>query len=90
MKDTLVKVISETGSLRAYACICTEMVNEAYSRLKPSPLAGVMLGRSLAGMSLLGGTVKQNQRLAMKFEGNGPLGKILSESDGYGQVRGSR
>lgn len=89
MSDYLVKVISESGSLRAYACITTEMVNEAYSRLKPSALAGVMLGRALAGMSLLGGTVKQNQRLAMKFEGNGPLGKIICESDGYGHVRGT-
>lgn len=89
MSDYLVKVISESGSLRAYACVTTEMVNEAYSRLKPATLAGVVLGRALSGMALLGGTVKQRQRLSFRMEGNGPIGKVVCESDGFGNVRGT-
>ncbi len=88
MKDYLVKVISESGSIRGYACITTGLVNEAYRRQNPATLAGIMLGRTLSGAALMGGTVKDQQRIALKLEGNGPLQKIVTESDATGKVRG--
>ena len=87
--DYLVKVISESGTLRAYACVTTGVVNEAYSRINPSSLAGVMLGRAISGIALLGGTVKGEERLSLKIEGGGPLKKIIAESDAYGNIRGT-
>lgn len=88
MKDYLLRCISESGSIRAYVALTTNAVNEAYRRQKPASLSGVMLGRALTGAALLGGTVKQRERIAIKFEGNGPLRKLLAESDGMGHVRG--
>jgi len=89
MNDYLVKVVSESGSLRAFACVTTGLVNEAYNRQKPAEISGIMLGRALSGMALLGGTVKQKERISLRFEGNGPIGKIIAESDGHGNVHGS-
>ncbi len=89
MNDYMIKVISESGSLRAYACVTTGVVNEAWSREKPAPLSGMMLGRALSGMALLGGMVKGQEKIWMKFEGNGPIQKIQAECTGVGAVRGS-
>lgn len=88
MKDYLLRCISESGSIRAYIAITTNSVNEAYAIQKPASLSGIMLGRALTGAALLGGTVKMRERLALKFEGNGPLKKIIAESDGLGHIRG--
>lgn len=88
MKDYLLRCISESGSIRAYIAITTNTVNEAYRRQSPASLSGIMLGRALTGAALLGGTVKMRERIALKFEGNGPLQKILTESDGLGHIRG--
>ena len=88
-KDYLLKVISESGSLRAYACDLTETVNEAYNRIKPKTLSGIMLGRAIVGAALLGGTLKGRERIALHFQGNGPLEKVIAESDTNGNVRGT-
>jgi molecular chaperone Hsp33 len=42
----------------------------------------------LTGGALMGALLKTGQRLALKFEGDGPLGKILVEADSDGGVRG--
>ncbi len=89
MNDYLVKVISESGSLRAFACVTTGLVNEAYNRQKPAEISGMMLGRVLSGMALLGGTVKQRERISLRFEGNGPIERIIAESDAEGNIHGS-
>jgi len=40
------------------------------------------LGRTLTGAALLAALLKDDQSLQLKFEGNGPLGKIITEA-GY-------
>lgn len=46
------------------------------------------MGRGLAGGALMGALLKDSQRIALKFEGNGPLRKLLVEADSDGAVRG--
>jgi molecular chaperone Hsp33 len=48
----------------------------------------VALGRALTGGVLLGALLKGRQRVALKFEGNGPLGKIVVEADPMCLVHG--
>jgi len=52
------------------------------------PLAAVALGRALTGAALLAALLKDGQSLQLKFEGNGPLGKIITEAGYDGWVRG--
>ena len=89
MSDYLLKAISRSGAIRGYAAITTDFVNEAYKRSEPASLSGVMLGRALTAGALMGGLVKDRERIALRFEGNGPIGSISVESDGHGRLRGS-
>ncbi len=88
MKDYLVRAITKSGNIRGLACISTRLVADAATRQSAFPTAAVALGRALTGGALMGALLKGEQRVALKFEGNGPLRKILVEADGEGNVRG--
>lgn len=88
MSDYLVRIIAESANIRALACVTTELVNEARRRHGTWPTASAALGRALTGGALMGALLKTGQRVALRFEGNGPLRKILVEAESNGAVRG--
>lgn len=88
MNDYLIRTLSTTGNIRALACVTTNLVNEACQRHNTSVTAAAALGRVLTGRALMGALLKPGQRVAVKFEGNGPLKKILAEAESDGVVRG--
>jgi len=89
MNDYLVRIITETENIRALACVTTELVREACRRHGTYPTASAALGRALSAGALMGALLKTGQRVALKFEGNGPLKKILVEAESNGEVRGT-
>ncbi len=88
MNDQLIRVISDEANVRAQACVTTNTVRTACARHRTRPTASVALGRALTGGVLLGALLKGRQRVALKFEGNGPLGKIVVEADPMCLVHG--
>jgi molecular chaperone Hsp33 len=88
MTDYLVRSITKDGSIRGVAAVSTELVEEARHRHGAAPTAAAALGRALTGAALLGAGLKTGQRVALKFEGDGPLRKIIVEADSNGAVRG--
>lgn len=88
MSDYLVRIITKSGNFRALACVTTELVKEACRRHNTFPTASAALGRALTGCELMGALLKTGQRIALKFEGNGPLKKICVEADSSGAVHG--
>jgi molecular chaperone Hsp33 len=88
MNDYLVRAIAKTENVRALACITTGLADEARRRHGTWPTASAALGRALTGGTLLGALLKTGQRVALKFEGNGPLKKIIVEADSSGGVHG--
>ncbi len=88
MADYLVRIIAKEVGVRAFACVTTGLVQEAAQRHQTGLVAGVALGRTLTGAALLAALLKVKQRVALKYEGNGPLQKVLAEADSYGRVRG--
>jgi molecular chaperone Hsp33 len=88
MSDHLTRVLAPSVNLRAVACITTNTVAEACRRHQPAPTAAVALGRALTAGVLLGALLKGRQRLALKFEGSGPLEKIVVQADAHGGVHG--
>lgn len=88
MKDYLVRIMARDVNIRGVACVTTNLVDEARKRHGTSPTASAALGRALTGGALLGSLLKKEQRVALRFEGNGPLRKILVEADSRGAVRG--
>ncbi|MFY9398324.1 MAG: Hsp33 family molecular chaperone HslO [Desulfomonilia bacterium] len=88
MEDYMIKVITKDEDLIGIACLTTGLVNEARLRHGTFPTATAALGRALTGAELAASTLDPEQRVALKFEGNGPLRKIVVEADGTGAVRG--
>ncbi|WP_432823940.1 Hsp33 family molecular chaperone HslO [Trichloromonas sp.] len=89
MNDHLVRILSNDGSLRAVAAVTSGLTRTICRLQGTDPTASVALGRLVAGTALLGALLKGNQRLALMIEGNGPLQRLHSETDAYGQLRGS-
>jgi len=89
MKDHLTRVLSRDKSLRASIALTTILVEETRHRQQTDPLATLALGRLVTAAALCGSLLKGEQRLALIVEGNGPLKKLLAETDAFGHVRGS-
>lgn len=88
MDDYLVRAMTTTGNIRAFACVTSRLVQEICQQHDTCPTATVALGRALTGGALMGALLQDDQRVALKFEGNGPLKKMLVEADSVGHVRG--
>lgn len=88
MNDYLVRVITEGKNIVGLACVTTNLVDDARRRHGTCPTATAALGRALTGGELMGALLDPDQRVALKFTGNGPLRKIIVEAEGDGTVRG--
>lgn len=88
MKDYMHLAMAKKDGARGYAAATTGLVEEARLRHNTSPTATVALGRALTAAVLMSGLLKVGQRIALKWEGSGPLGKIIVEADAKGRVRG--
>lgn len=88
MTDTIVRAMSASGGIRVLASSVGGLAREICSLQQASATVSVALGRGLAGGALLGAQLKPGQRVALKFEGNGPMGKMIIEAESDGAVRG--
>jgi len=87
MSDQLIRVLGNDGQLRAMAAATTALVEELRRRHGTDPTATVALGRLVSGTALLGSLLKDDQRLGLTIEANGPLQKLHAETDASGQLR---
>ncbi|MBK5273794.1 MAG: Hsp33 family molecular chaperone HslO [Desulfuromonadales bacterium] len=88
MNDHIIRALSSAGGIRILACSTQHLASEICLLQDASPTVSIALGRGLAGGALMGALLKPGQRIAMKFEGNGPLKKMIIEADADGAVRG--
>jgi len=88
MTDHMVRVLAKAGSIRGLACVTTGLVDDVCKRHGTLPTATAALGRALTAGTLMGALLKTGQRVALRFEGSGPLKKIIVEADSDGSVRG--
>lgn len=88
MKDGLLKAISRDGTIRAVIATTTQLVSEARRRHELSFTATAALGRALTAGVLLAPIVARDGQVMLKFQGDGPLGKIMVDANPRGSVRG--
>lgn len=88
MEDYLVKALCYEGSIRAYAICATNTISEAQKRHDTWSSSTAALGRTMVGALLLGATLKGDDKLTVKVQGNGPAGSIIVDSDGSGNTKG--
>lgn len=88
MADQIVRALCLSGGIRVLACNTSLLAREVCILQQASATASITLSRGLAGGALMGALLKEGQRTALKFEGNGPLRKMIIEADSDGAVRG--
>ena len=88
MSDYLVKALAYEGFVRAYAVNATETIAEAQRRHDTWNTSPAALGRTMIGALMLGATLKGEDKMTVKIEGNGPAGAIVVDSNGKGEVKG--
>lgn len=80
MEDGILKAISSDGTIRAVIATTTSLVGEARSRHNLSYTATAALGRALTAGVLLAPILAKEGQVALKFQGNGPLGKVMVDA----------
>ena len=86
--DHIVRALAREAGVLAMVGRADGVTLEAARRHRASPVATAALGNGLTAAALLGSLLKVQQRVAIKVEGNGPLQKMIVESDSYGRLRG--
>ena len=87
-KDFLQIATAFNHTIRIYVTKTTDIVLEAQKVHELYPTAVAALGRSMTATLIMGSMLKGKQSIAVKIEGDGPLGKIVCESDSTGRVMG--
>lgn len=82
------KALAYEGFVRAYAVNATETIAEAQRRHDTWNTSSAALGRTMIGALMLGATLKGEDKMTVKIEGNGPAGAIVVDSNGKGEVKG--
>lgn len=88
MTDQIVRALCLSGGIRVLVCNAGLLAREICVLQQASATASIALSRGLAGGALMGALLKDGQRTALKFEGNGPLRKMIIEADSDGALRG--
>lgn len=88
MSDYLIKALAYDDQIRAYAINSTQMVAEAQRRHGTWPTASAALGRALTAATMMGSTLKGDDKVTVKIEGGGPIGVIIVDANARGETRG--
>ncbi|KAB8126411.1 Hsp33 family molecular chaperone HslO [Gracilibacillus oryzae] len=88
MSDYLLKATAFDGEVRVYAIRSTDTVEEARRRQDTWATTSAALGRTITITAVLGAMLKDDAKLTVKLEGNGPVGAVIADANAKGEVRG--
>lgn len=88
MTDQILKAVAYDGQVRVFVLDFTKTVDEAHRRHDTWHTSTAALGRTLIATSLLGSNLKGEDRISVEVLGEGPAGRIVTDGDSVGNVRG--
>ncbi len=89
MSDYTVRAISADGDVRGFAALTKDLVQELQRRHQTLPVASAALGRTATMGALMGSMLKEEKhQVTIIVEGDGPLGRMMVDANGKGEVRG--
>lgn len=88
MSDYVLRVLAKDAGVRVLAAVTTGVGREAAERHVAYPIAAAALAYGMTAGALFGALLKVQERVALKVDGGGRLGKMIVEADAYGRVRG--
>ena len=87
--DILVRGNSVDGTIRVFATVTTDLVNEMHRIHDTSATASAALGRLLTGAAIMGAQLKgEDDSITLQINGDGPLGTMIAVTDSSAHVRG--
>lgn len=84
----MIKALGLNEEVKIYISETTSVVNETIKKHDLWPSAASVLGKAMTIGLLMGGTLKQDQAITIKIDGNGPIGQVIVDANGHGEVRG--
>ena len=89
MKDYIVRAVAADASIRAFASVTTNTVEDAKNLHNTSPVATAALGRLLTAGGMMGIMLKgEEDVLTLQIKGDGPIGGITVTADSKANVKG--
>ncbi|OPJ56426.1 Hsp33 family molecular chaperone HslO [Alkalithermobacter paradoxus] len=89
MKDYVIRATNKEHTIRIFAALTTEMVENARKTHNTTPVATAALGRTLTASSIMGLMMKgEKDKLTITIKGNGPIGSIVTVANSKGVVKG--
>lgn len=88
MDDYVLRIIAQESGFRAVLLLTTQITREACRRQKTTAVATPILADGITAAAMLGSLLKMKQRVALRFEGEGPMKLMITESTSHGLVRG--
>lgn len=88
-KDYMIRGTDKERNFRFFGANTRDMVNTACVSHETSPVVSAALGRTLTGAAMMGHMLKNDRdRVCLIIKGDGPIGGIIVEANGAGEVKG--
>ena len=89
MADTILRGVSNDGTIRIFAAGTTELVGRAQQIHHSYPIATAALGRLLTAAAMMGTMLKgERDTITLRVKGDGPLEGVLAVGNAKGEVKG--
>ncbi|MFK7805187.1 MAG: Hsp33 family molecular chaperone HslO [Anaerolineae bacterium] len=88
MDDYVLRIMAQESGFRALLLLTRQITREACRRQKTTAAATPILADGMTAAAMLGALLKMRQRVALRFEGDGPVGMMITESSSHGLIRG--
>lgn len=87
-KDYIIRAVSDTGSIRAFAAYTKNTVNQAQIYHKTSAVVTAAMGRLLTAAAMMGATLKgEGDIITLQTNGDGPIGRMIAVTDSKSRVK---
>lgn len=87
-QDKLYKFLAFNDEIRIYSVESKQVLATYLKHVDCSPVALVAISRLMSGALLMAGMLKNDEKLLLSIDCNGPIGGLKAEADAYGNVRG--
>lgn len=88
LTDSLAKTTAAGKTIRAFAAVTTQLVDEARRRHQTAPTASAALGRTMTAGLLMASLLRDDETISLQFVSKGPLRGMLVDANAQGEVRG--
>ena len=88
MNNKLYKFLASNHEVILYSVDTKKVLTTYANQVTCSATALAAIGRLMSGALMMAGQLKNNEKLLVTIDGNGPLGQIKAEADAKGNVRG--